>query len=80
MPEALASTGYKYSSSVTANSALTQLPFEANRSYGTTESGIFDFPVTFKDAALPATGGTAVQSGGIVNISHDDGTITLTFS
>lgn len=185
LPEALASTGYKYSSSVTANSALTQLPFEVNRSHGeTTESGIFNFPVTVEDEALPAmsqrlpqavalaktlaryggtfvilihpnilgtkyrfesdfvaatkpfawfgaigelgewwatrnsadvrvshrgsqkrviirtaapidglaldipdgwkltsaTGGTAVQSGGIVNISHDDGTITLTFS
>lgn len=57
LPEALTSTGYKYSSSVTANSALTQLPFEVNRSHGgSTESGIFDFPVTVEDEALPEMG------------------------
>jgi len=50
MPEVLASTGYKYSSSTTANVSLTHLPFQL--SYGREFSAltpIFEFPITVED-------------------------------
>ena len=50
LPEMLLATGYKYSSSMTANSALTHLPFRTNysRNYDT-ELNIFEFPITIED-------------------------------
>ncbi len=57
LPQALAATGYAFSSSVTANSSLTHLPFQLK--YGrdaTTELPIFEFPVTIEDEKLPPLG------------------------
>jgi hypothetical protein len=57
LPEALVATGYRFSSSVTANNSLTHLPFQLN--YGRTqlaETEIFEFPVTIEDEALPPLG------------------------
>ena len=54
LPEALVATGFRFSSSVTANNSLTHLPFQLN--YGRTqlaETEIFEFPVTIEDEALP---------------------------
>ncbi|MGJ8689746.1 MAG: polysaccharide deacetylase family protein [Gammaproteobacteria bacterium] len=50
LPEMLLATGYKYSSTMTANSALTHLPFRTNfsRSYDT-ELDIFEIPITIED-------------------------------
>lgn len=50
MPQVLASTGYKYSSSATANVSLTHLPFQL--SYGREFSAftpVFEFPITVED-------------------------------
>ena len=50
MPQALASSGYKYSSSSTANISLTHLPFQL--SYGREFSAftpVFEFPITVED-------------------------------
>ncbi len=50
MPQVLASTGYKYSSSTTANVSLTHLPFQL--SYGREFSAfmpVFEFPITVED-------------------------------
>ena len=50
MPQVLASTGYKYSSSATANVSLTHLPFQL--SYGREFSAftpMFEFPITIED-------------------------------
>lgn len=54
LPQALEATGYRYSSSVTANNSLTHLPFRLsyNRE-GEAESGIYEFPVTIEDEELP---------------------------
>ncbi|HZS61178.1 MAG TPA: polysaccharide deacetylase family protein, partial [Gemmatimonadaceae bacterium] len=54
LPQALAAVGYRYSSSTTANSSLTHLPFAltADRA-GEAESGIFEFPVSIEDEAPP---------------------------
>ncbi len=57
LPQALEATGYRYSSSMTANKALTHLPFQLN--YGREsgqEVGIFEFPVTVEDEIPPRMG------------------------
>jgi hypothetical protein len=54
LPEALAATRYRYSSSVTANNALTHLPFRMN--YGRAaqaEVPVWEFPVTLEDELDP---------------------------
>jgi hypothetical protein len=54
LPQALWATGYRYSSSVTANNALTHLPFQLN--YGRdikAEVPVYEFPVTIEDEAPP---------------------------
>jgi len=55
LPQALAATGYRYSSSFTADNALTHLPLHLNydRAPGA-ELPLFDFPVTIEDEAPPA--------------------------
>ncbi|MDX2028864.1 MAG: polysaccharide deacetylase family protein [Alphaproteobacteria bacterium] len=54
LPQALAATGYAYSSSVTANDSLTHLPFQLSydRDFGG-ETPIFEFPVTVEDELKP---------------------------
>ena len=50
LPEMLHATHYKFSSSITANSALTHLPFRTN--YGSsydTEMDVFEIPITIED-------------------------------
>jgi peptidoglycan/xylan/chitin deacetylase (PgdA/CDA1 family) len=54
LPQALAASGYRYDSSITANSCLTHLPFEltedrADRSL----EPVYEFPVTIEDEAKP---------------------------
>lgn len=57
LPQALAASGYQFSSSVTANSSLTHLPFQLNYGRETdTELNIFEFPVTIEDEELPQMG------------------------
>lgn len=52
LPQMLEATGYLYSSSITANQALTHLPFQAMADRGYDHvSGIFEFPVTIEDEA-----------------------------
>lgn len=54
LPQMLGATGYSFSSSITANEAMTHLPYRTmyNRSYeSTTET--FEFPVTIEDEASP---------------------------
>jgi hypothetical protein len=54
LPQALAATGYRYSSSTTAGSSLTHLPFALDYDRaGEGETGIFEFPITIEDEALP---------------------------
>jgi hypothetical protein len=50
LPQALAATGFRFSSSVTANDSLTHLPFQLtyNRE-NAAETPIFEFPVTIED-------------------------------
>lgn len=53
-PQAMAATGYRYSSSTTANNSLTHLPFQLTHDRaGKIESGVYEFPVTIEDEAHP---------------------------
>lgn len=57
LPQALVATGYRHSSSVTANDSLTHLPFQLNYDRAhTAETPIFEFPVTIEDEELPPLG------------------------
>ena len=54
MPEALTSSGYKYSSSSTANVSLTHLPFQLTHGRGFEAlTPIFEFPITIEDELPP---------------------------
>lgn len=54
LPQALVATGYRYSSSFTADNALTHLPLHLNfNREPAEETDVFDFPVTVEDEAPP---------------------------
>jgi hypothetical protein len=54
LPQALEASGYRYSSSATANNSLTHLPFRLTHGRETTaQSGVWEFPVTVEDEAAP---------------------------
>ena len=55
MPEALASSGYKYSSSVTANISFTHYPFQLTYGRGFDAlTPVYEFPITIEDELPPA--------------------------
>lgn len=63
LPQALQATGYRFSSSVTANNALTHLPFRLNynrRSAG--ETAVYEFPITIEDEIAPLMGSRLPQA------------------
>ena len=63
LPQALQASGYRFSSSTTANNAMTHLPFRLNynrRSLG--ETSIFEFPITIEDEAEPLMGNRLPQA------------------
>lgn len=54
LPESLLATGYKYSSSVTANNSLTHLPFQLSYSREAQQAlPVYEFPVTIEDEEYP---------------------------
>ena len=63
LPQALEATGYRYSSSTSANNALTHLPFRLNYNRRSIdETGIFEFPVTIEDESPPLMGSRLPQA------------------
>jgi hypothetical protein len=57
LPQALQATGYRYSSTATANNSLTHLPYQLNYDrLGKAETNVFEFPVTVEDEELPKLG------------------------
>lgn len=57
LPQALVATGYRHSSSVTANDSLTHLPFQLNYDRArAAETPVFEFPVTIEDEEKPPMG------------------------
>jgi len=57
LPQLLQSTGYKYSSSVSANVSMTHLPFRLNYDRDIdSEVDVFEFPITVEDELPPRMG------------------------
>lgn len=57
LPQALLATGYRFSSTATANNSLTHLPYQLNYDRLTdSEVELFEFPVTIEDEELPKMG------------------------
>lgn len=55
LPQALAASGYRYDSTITANNAMTHLPYRLNHQRGmTSEVEVWEFPVTIEDEREPA--------------------------
>lgn len=63
LPQALEATGYRFSSSTTANNAMTHLPFRLNYNRRSIdETGIFEFPITIEDEIAPRMGSRLPQA------------------
>lgn len=63
LPQALAATGYRYDSTITANNAMTHLPYRLNHDRGpATEVAVWEFPVTIEDERPPALTGRLDQA------------------
>jgi peptidoglycan/xylan/chitin deacetylase (PgdA/CDA1 family) len=79
LPQAMAATGYRYSSSITANVVLTHLPFQMTdgRADGALQP-VYEFPVTIEDEALPRLG-ERLQAGHqlIERISRHGGVVVI---
>ena len=57
LPQALEATGYRYSSSLTANRTLTHLPYQLTHDRaGRALVPVYEFPVTIEDEAPPRLG------------------------
>ena len=79
LPEALTATGYRYSSSATANNSLTHLPYQLMiHRDEEMESNIFEFPVTIEDEALPEMGSRIPQAVDLAkNIARYGGSVVV---
>ena len=63
LPQALQATGYRYSSSATANNSLTHLPYQLMYDRAmTSQVEVFEFPVTIEDEAMPKLGDRLSQA------------------
>jgi len=79
LPQALVATGYRYSSTATANNSLTHLPYQLNYDRLTdSEVEIFEFPVTIEDEALPKMGDRLPQALDVASrISRYGGSVVI---
>ncbi|MFN3932413.1 MAG: polysaccharide deacetylase family protein [Brevundimonas sp.] len=79
LPQAMQATGYRYSSSVTANVVMTHLPFQMTdgRADGALQP-IYEFPVTIEDE-LPPRMGDRLDAGNalIERIARDRGVAVI---
>lgn len=63
LPQSLQATGYRYSSSATANTSLTHLPFRLTHGRGqNAATSVFEFPVTVEDEHPPRLGDRLPQA------------------
>jgi peptidoglycan/xylan/chitin deacetylase (PgdA/CDA1 family) len=79
LPQAMTATGYRHSSSITANIVLTHLPFQLTdgRADGALQP-IYEFPVTIEDE-LPPRMGDRLDAGNalIERIARDRGVVVI---
>ncbi len=63
LPQALKATGFRFSSTATANNSLTHLPYQLTYDRLTdSEVEVFEFPVTIEDEELPKLGDRLPQA------------------
>lgn len=63
LPQAMEATGYRFSSTATANTAMTHLPFRLTYGRETTaQSAIYEFPITIEDEHKPRLGDRLPQA------------------
>lgn len=79
LPQALVASGYSYSSSITANTVLTHLPFQLTD--GRADAAlqpVYEFPVTIEDE-LPPLMGDRIDAGNalIEQIARDRGVVVI---
>ncbi|MDP9025021.1 MAG: polysaccharide deacetylase family protein [Candidatus Eremiobacteraeota bacterium] len=75
LPQALAASGYRYDSSITANSCLTHLPFQLTRDRADRSlEPVYEFPVTIEDEAKPALVSRLASANAVIDhISRSHG-------
>ena len=75
LPQALAASGYRYDSSITANSCLTHLPFQLTRDRADRSlEPVYEFPVTIEDEAKPVLVSRLASANAVIeNISRSHG-------
>jgi peptidoglycan/xylan/chitin deacetylase (PgdA/CDA1 family) len=79
LPQAMAGTGYAYSSSISANIVLTHLPFQLTdgRADGALQP-VWEFPVTIEDEAPPRLGDRLEEADRLVEqIARHQGVVTV---
>lgn len=79
LPEALAATGYRHSSSISANLTMSHLPFQltSGRADGTLVP-VFEYPVTIEDELDPPMGARLDQGLALIDqIARDRGMVVI---
>jgi len=80
LPQALNATGYSYSSSITANTVLTHLPFEMSfgRRANAALQPVWEFPVTIEDEEQPMLGDRIDAADKLIGqIARDRGVVVI---
>jgi peptidoglycan/xylan/chitin deacetylase (PgdA/CDA1 family) len=78
LPEALAATGYRYSSTLTANMALSHLPYQL--AHGRANNAlvpIWEFPVTIEDEKTPRLGDRFDAAVDVIDNIADHGGVAV---
>ncbi len=79
LPEALNATGYRFSSSVSANLTMSHLPFQltTGRSSGSLQP-VYEFPITLEDELDPPMGARLDQGLALIDrIAQDRGMVVI---
>ena len=78
LPEALAATGYSYASTLTANGAMSHLPFQL--AFARSGQGLlpaWEFPVTIEDERPPALAGRFDAAAGVIEKVSAQGGVSV---
>lgn len=79
LPEALNATGYRHSSSISANLTMSHLPFQLTngRAYGALQP-VFEYPVTLEDELDPPMGARLDEGLALIDqIARDRGLVVI---
>ena len=78
LPEALQRSGYEFDSSFTADDVLSNFPYALPLDLGFAEdSGLYEFPVTFEDEALPPLPQRVDAALDVIRANAENGAISV---